>query len=84
MAFKHIKYTVVDAFRSLEEKCVSEAVKDGTESSKGSKLFPCSSNKFLLNLRLSISRFLINLFLIKSCIYTHILLTLINGEGGLE
>ena len=31
LAFKHIKHTVVDSFRSLLEKCVPETAKDGTE-----------------------------------------------------
>ena len=30
----HLKHIVVDTFESVEEKCVSVAVKDGTEISK--------------------------------------------------
>ena len=43
---------------------VFETVKNGTESYKVSSLFPCSSKSFL-NFRVSSTRFLIYLFLIK-------------------
>ena len=43
-------------------------MKDGSEISKVSDLFRCSSKSFL-NLRLSSTRFLINPFLIKNVLY---------------
>ena len=66
MAFLHIKYTALNSSKSMEETRVPETVKDGTDISKISKLFPCSS-KSLLNLRVSSTRFPINLFLINMC-----------------
>ena len=52
---------------------VPETVKGGTESSKASQLLSCSS-KSLLNLRVSSSRFPINLLPIKElCNYSEVL-----------
>ena len=58
----------MDTFESLEEKCVSDNVKDGIQISKVSSLFPCSF-KSLLNVRLSSARLLINQFLIKKRVF---------------
>ena len=68
MVFNITKHTVVDTVIFVEEKCVSETTKDGTEIYEVSYLSPYSSNSFV-NFKLSRTRFIIRPISYKRRVY---------------